>query len=488
MATQDLDQQLIQWDAWIREGQVRRVRGLCRELNHKKIPREKLVDYANIARRVGAPDLIILWLHPIVYSDKSLQQKASFQERAIYGLGLLRVGAFAEAEKILDTVDPSADPQVYFYRASLQINQWNYKKALTPLRKYISHPQVPAYQKLVGRLNLCASLVALRSSDDAELEIATLLKKLIREKHQLLQGHLLEIRSQLRYEQEKYQEAIADLENSNELLAKADDASLIYVEKWKLLSELMQAPHSNETLQKIDSLKRKAKSLKEWELIRDCDLHVASAQQSSDLLLKVYWGSLFPNYKEKVKAMSKAAIGNEDIYSWFPSEAPRSPEHSQAYDLTELAPTKLLKSLFFALTRDFYRPLRNTEILSALYPDEYYNPVSGPAKLQRLVARAHKWLLEQDIPFRIVSYRNSYKLEAANPKVNSAVVVKGTLQTRPKTYLPKELMTQKNFSAHEWAEFAGVSVRTALRQIEHHIKMGQIEAFAFGPRSRYRFT
>jgi hypothetical protein len=80
-------EQLKQWDEWIKEGHSSKVRMLCRQLNQKKIPRELLVDYGNIARRVGAPDLIILWLSSVVRSEKALQVKATEKEKALYALG-----------------------------------------------------------------------------------------------------------------------------------------------------------------------------------------------------------------------------------------------------------------------------------------------------------------------------------------------------------------------------------------------------------------
>src|SRR5262249_15524932 len=162
------------------------------------------------ARRVGAPDLIVLWLRPIVRSEKILAQAATEKEKALYALGLLRLGAFFEASQILSEVDPEKDPQVYFYRASMTINQWNYSKAIPDLKKYLHHTEVPAYSKLVGRLNLCASLVSVLKTDLAEKEIGKLMRKLERSENPLLKGNLLEIRSQLLHEQGKSDQALLD--------------------------------------------------------------------------------------------------------------------------------------------------------------------------------------------------------------------------------------------------------------------------------------
>lgn len=121
-----------------------------------------MVNFAHIARRVGLPHTIIILLNHVIRSEKRSLTPASSEEKAIYGLGLLRLGAFNEAEKILNSVNPDEDPQVYFYKASLYINQWNYSKAIPLLRHYIKNEKVNSYQKLVGRINLCAALVSLK--------------------------------------------------------------------------------------------------------------------------------------------------------------------------------------------------------------------------------------------------------------------------------------------------------------------------------------
>lgn len=475
---QAYQEQLKQWDTWIREGQAAKVGILCRQLNHKKIPRSLLLEYAQIARRVGAPDLIILWLRSIIYSTKSLEQKATLQEKAMYGLGLLRLGAFGEAEKILNSVDPRLDPQVYFYKASLYINQWAYKKAVPLLKKYIKHPDIPLYQKLVGRLNLCASLVSLEKYQLAELEISRLMKYLDRGGHQLLKGNLLEIRAQLYYVKGEISLALQSLEQSQQLLKHANKM-ILFVEKWKILTSLKAKPNDPQLLLGLQQLIEKARQAKEWEIIRDCDLHLAQYQKDGALFLKVYWGSLFKDYKEKVKKLSASKWTESSYYDWGESDS------SRALDLVALAPTKLLRSLFFILTREFYRPLRTTEILGYLYPENHYNASSDPIKLQRLIQRARQWLVKNNIPVCIQSYRNSYKLELTSA---ARIRITAGLSAEAVSYIPKDFKSRKSFSTKDWAQAQKISRRTAQRQIQYHISLGQIQAFSFGPSSRFRFV
>ena len=195
MNTQKYSDLLAQWDTQIREGRVVDLKKAFRKLNFKKIPRQFLVDFAHIARRLGQPDLIITLLNPIVRSEKKLQQPATTNEKAIYGLGLFRLGAFKEAEKILESIDAKLDAQIYFYKASLYMNQWNYAKAVPLLRRYVLDSTITPYQRFVGELNICASLVSLKRNKAAVLAIKKLMKQLEKTDYNLLKGNLFEIKS-----------------------------------------------------------------------------------------------------------------------------------------------------------------------------------------------------------------------------------------------------------------------------------------------------
>ncbi len=472
--------QLEQWDIWIKDGQASKVRSLCRQLNHKKIARELLIEYAQVARRVGASDLIILWLRPIVRSEKILSQAPTESEKALYALGLLRLGAFREARQILSEIDPEKDPQMYFYRASLHINQWSYGKAIPDLKKYIKHPKVSSYSKLVGQLNLSAALVSTFKFEQAEQQISSLLKKLPQEKSSLLKGNLLEIRSQLLYEEGRYAEALDDLEKAAHLLNKADERSLLYVQKWRLIIQLKTHHDKKAVLTELENLKNRATEIGEWESVRDCDLHRALVLKDRDLILKVYWGSRFEAYKKRILNL----FGPLDTGSKFilKSHTDSNNRSAPTLDLVDSAPTPILKKLFFILTREFYQPLRITEILDEIYSNEFYHPLTSPAKLHRLIARGRQWMSKQGFPIDIKSYQNSFKLEFLAP---CNLVLSKDLQSQKEQLLP-QVTAQEFFSAKDWALEKQISERAARNQILKLVKLGQLEIQKRGPKTRYK--
>ena len=470
-------QQLTDWDEWIKQGQAQKVRVLCRKLNHRKIPRLLLVDYAQIARRIGAAELILLWLSPIVRSEKILAKPATDSEKAIYGLALLRLGAFREARQVLAGIDPKKDPQVYFYRASLNINQWNYAKAIPDLKRYVQQKEVPLYSRLVGRLNLCASLVSNKNTAQAEKQIKILMQILEKNKIQLLMGNLLEIRSQLRYEQNDPTSALADLKQAAIILQKADERSRIYIEKWRLINEMKESSDPSKYVSSFAELKIKASLIKDWETCRDCDLQQARLLKNKELMLRVFWGSQFLGYKKRILTLFNDLDPGIN-YIWrnetVAADAP--------FNLVADAPTAILRKFFYILTREMYQPLRVTEIVDQLYPNEYYNPVSSPAKLHRLIARARTWLKEKKIPVGIESFGQSFKLNFLAPL--NLLIVKDLPTARNIEY--PQVTQQEYFNVKDWAHELSISSRTARHQIQLLVEKDLVQSFIRGPKTKYR--
>ncbi len=504
--TQQLQEQLKEWDAHIKTGAGNKIRHLCRKLTGKEIPRHLIIDYCHIARRIGAPELIIRWLRPYVRAEKiQMKDQARDEEKALYALGLFRLGAFREATHLLKECHPQQDPQIHFYRASLAMNQWSYDKAILELRRYLRDSRVPLYSRLVGRLNLCASLVSNGDLKKAEEEIQITFKMIEKKKIPLLKGNLLEIQSQLFYEQEQWEKALIHLEEANSLLQRADERSLLYVEKWKATIHAKINPDSFNSQNPFSEIKEKAIKIQDWETLRACDLILAHTKKDPHLFLKVYWGSRFEDYKKRIKKIFNAdiEIKNQFIYSFTPSSreffSEKKPHHNSIesksqeepvasnrppIDLVELAKGVYLKKLFFILTREFYRPLRVTEIIDFIYTDEFYNPITSLQKFHQLMKRARLWLQEQQLPFAIEAHRNAFKLTALEP---CSLLLKSEFtksHANESFECPLEFRN-KPFSAVEWSNYYKISHRTASRQLQRLVKSLHLQKKGFGRATQY---
>lgn len=475
-------EQLKEWDELIRQGQSVEVLKLCRRLNHKQIPRDLLLDYAQIARRVGAPELILFWYSPIVRSEKEFDQHATAQEKAIYALGLFRLGAFQEAKEILSEIDPAQDPQVNFYFASLYINQWLYAKAIPKLKAYIKDPRVPLYPKMVGRLNLCTCLQSVGKFKAAETEIRRLMKILSRHKLSLLQGNLYEIRAQLHIEMKLWDDARVDLELAAQHLKYADSRSQIYVDKWKNTIALSSSTNKESALLELEAIKARALVAQDWESVRDCDFRRATSTENQILLLHVYWGTLFPGYKDRVLEVLNAGRNQAKEFVWHSD--PSQPDH-QPVDLVQEAPTETIRRLLFCLTRETYRPLRLTELFDQIYESEFFHAKSSPAKLRQLIARTRQWIEEKNYPIEIIAIRNSYQLRFTAPM---SLLLRDSLQASKADLvsIPQPVKEKDQFTAADWASAQNVSSRTARRQILELVRCGKIKSFIRGPKTFYK--
>lgn len=478
---EDFQKKLSKWDQEIRQGQVQEVRDQCLKINSKTIPRELRFEFAQIARRVGEPALIIRWLRPIVRIDKPIQQPATDMEKAIYAAGLVRLGAFREAEEIFKNLSCQENPEIYFLKASLYINQWEYKKASIELKHHINHKLSNSYSKLVSRLNLCSALVLQKKLNEARIQIQALSSDLSKKEEHLLFGNLLEIQSNLKYLSGDMTGALTDLENASKILQKADPRSLLYVKKWQTLISLRKVHDQTKIHLLLDQIKNQAIQIRDWETARDCDLQLAILTQDKEIFLKVYWGSIFFAYKKRALLEFNPKLKLEKHYIWhFHNSDQSSPD----YDLVKAAPTLTLKKLFFVLTREFYRPLRSTEIIDILFPNEYLNIISSPAKLHRLVSRGRQWLKQMKLPVDIEVNDNEIKLIIEKP---CRLHLFETIQNEKVIRIPNGLKKLPYFSVADWVKLEHISSSTALRRIKELIKKKEVRMIHSGKAAKYKF-
>lgn len=297
--------------------------------------------------------------------------------------------------------------------------------------------------------------------------------------HQLLLGNLYEINAQLNFNLENYMQVEFDLEKSSQLLQQADPGHLLMIQKWKILTQLKTTTKNSQLIKDLQTLKSKAVHFKEWELIRDCDLHLATCNKNHDLLLQVYWGTLYKQFKKRIINLGLNEKSIHAFYYW------KFGQSNYNLDLQSLAPTALLKSVFYYLTRDFYRPIRAIELFSLVYQNEYYNPVTSPKKLQTLIKRSRQWLLANKIPLEIKNYRNEYKLVATQPlclKVHSAINPANIQKKHRSLDQFKKIL----FTTKDYAKVFQVSQRTAQREIQNHLQHQRMKSIGFSVAKKYK--
>lgn len=475
-----MQQDLIvkRWDNLIRTGHAAVVKNELRKVNSKKVLRPMLISYCDIARRVGSPELIIRWLRPIVRSPKPLQMKASQQELAIYALGLLRLNAFRESYALLNKIDRNSEGQVDFYLASFFINQWNYQKAIHYLDRYCRNKKIPNYPKLVGRLNRFACLVSLELFDRAESEFNRLNSILQRKKLTLLLGNLLEIRSQMLVLSGRHEEADELLSQSKMNLKNADYRSVLYVGKWQLILKLFKSKQFDfsKLQQEYLQMRELAQKAKDWETFRELDFYWFKIFDKNGLK-KLYWGSRFQSYKQKVEKESKENLKSKTFWIWTSSNENMSP-----IDPVKLAKQKLIKKLLFLLSQELYSPIPSTELIDMLYTDEYFHPIASHVKFSRLLSRTRRWLRQNCPELKIENFGDSFLLQKSE---NVAVTIHEKIPSTVDFDSLSSFDENHRFTCKAYAKLIKKSERTARRKLLEMARLKLIKTVKRGPRTYY---
>lgn len=473
---------LLKWDELIKNSKAEEVRNQCQYLNIKKIPSDLRLEFAQIARRVGLPHLIIRWLHPIVRHEAyNSHLTPTTKEISLYALGLIRVGAFHEAKGLLEKCNPKDDPQVNFYFASLYMNQWNYKKAIPYLKKYLKS-NITEYQVAVAKVNLCASLVSIGNFVQSEKEIAKTLKLVKLKNYPLLMGNILEIQAQHYFEKREIENSHKALVEASQYLKDSNSQYNIYLEKWKASLQFLLNPNLKSNIEDFESVKSKALALKEWEIVRSCDLIKAHITSNEELLKYIYWGTLFKKYKENILKLSKTSFGSQNEYILRSEIYNMDPP----INLLKMCQYKKIRKVLFILTQDFYRPIRTTEIFSFLFPNEYYNPLTSNNRVYQLIQRARAWLLKFSLPLQINVYHHSYKLEITKPC--SILLSKYFDDSKFKINemnLDMPILKNEHFTSKEFADYFKITQRSAQRKIKELLFSKRIKKVNFGKISKY---
>ncbi len=215
--------------------------------------------------------------------------------------------------------------------------------------------------------------------------------------------------------------------------------------------------------------------------MRDIDFNIALARKSETDFLRVYWGSGFVAYKKNIWKAFQDRVGRTIIlpnqFIWTTDLGGKDP--GPTINLVNQAPTKLLKTLFIALTKDLYRSIRLVELSDELFPEEYFNPESTPARIARLISTARKWLLQQNYPLTIKTKNNSFRLQFHQP---CSLILQKRYQTEKDSLLnllPKELIQAKVFTLSEFVNHSDLSRRTARLRLSQLSKQKLIRKLPF---------
>ncbi len=502
-------------DRLIREGRGREVQRRLGEILERKLERDQRLPLANLARRSGVPMTALKILRPIIRDSREGLNPASADEWAAYGACLVAIGALHEGESIFAKVASETNPEVLLHGAFARFGTWDYQRAIPLLRKYIRSKKISNYQRLVGRVNLCASLVFVRDFKNGDQQIELCLGKAKRQNLKLIQANLLELKAQSLIFRERLHEAEAVLLEAQEILQGTNSIYEVFIEKWRFYIALFSGSSSEESFaKKLDEIKRKASVFKNWETLRELDLYWAVHQNDKELVLRVWRSSNSDAYRQKIKQLwvSRHREWPEDEVSFVARSIDNTIDNAadesldsggkpptQTYLWSKVSTSELksgshLHRLLVFLCADTYRPLRLGELFNRLFPGEYFDAVSSPQRIYKLVQRLRRALRESLLDLHVHVQDQEFSV-TGDSEVIMAFSRQCVLSVENRRW--SELFARFKFQPFMVSEVKvffssahggmSLSERTVSRLLNIACQAGVIARVGFGRGVRYRF-
>lgn len=500
MKLQDaMARQIQEMDAAIKQGNIKNVKLQLKLINLKKTPRQHWVALANLARRCQMPNLILKWFNPIVRPLKPNSVTPTPAELALYGNALTRIGSFIESKEVLGSVDPNKDEQVYFYRALLAIQQWQYDEAVPNLENYVKQPKLTPYQRLVGSLNLAASYTALGDYQASSNHLQEIL--ILSEENRLIKSNALEIQAQNFFYQDNLQQAKRSLLDSLALTSDGSQFYSVFKKKWLFIIELFEDQSHKISQSKVNEFKNFSRKEQDWESLRDIDFFLAMKTRDEFRFLNVYYGTSLPGYKELLRRRYQYDFKIPDDFGIVWSEYfdqtikgwPRFDLSSCSYGDKQLQiSTPKLRELFRFLISDIYRPFSFGEVLNHIYPDEYYNVVSSPAKLNRLIQRMRQEITQMGVPINLEVSENKLRFAPISPVLFVSCEKREVRPLEDSLFEEYKILFEKfgekTFSAKDAGTVLKTSLRTVRRTLNGLTKVNKIKMHKFGIKTTYQIN
>jgi hypothetical protein len=493
-------EKLAELDALIKQGRLDAVQKILEDLPERGLERALLAPLAALARRVGFHRQSIRLLNPIVRPKKGLLKKASPLETLEYAAALVRYRAVHEAAMLLESLDAAENPDVLLHKASLFIYEWNYAGAVPLLEEYVRHPKTGEYQARVGRLNLAESYFFLfRDEDAVKLVNEALESSKNDETHRLLAAKAMEIKVKILMRQKQWGEARAALAEAAGTYGGHHYRYKLYVRMTDAVMALLESPRA-EKAAVLAEIRAEAEKLALWEMVRDCDFFRAMAMRDPAVMVKLYFATPFPGYRERMLRLYGEPLKIPHSFDWKLAEGEGSAGEKNGgahgwLDVVSgvtdtgasLRRNGLLHRLLQILASDFYRPARPEFLFATLYPGEFFDPVHFQEKIHNLLKRLRLFFKEAGVPLQITEEHGEYRIVAEKPYV-LRLGAGAAAPTRVEEFVKfaRREFRGAAFTRDEIARLAELSETACQRLLNKAIDKNAVIRIGKGPATKYR--
>jgi hypothetical protein len=292
--------------------------------------------------------------------------------------------------------------------------------------------------------------------------------------------------------------AVEDFLRQAETLSSADD---LLIEKWRAVAAFRRDPDVPEAAERLFALRRRAEAARDWETVRDCDFYRASLWRESDLMAHVYFGTAHRPFRRRVLRASGEWFTIPSRYVWRSAATAGGDGEARVFDLVTgrfqegpvgLRPGLKLMRLFRFLASDFYRSFQLGSAFAHLYPGEYFDVDSSPARVRRTVDRLRGWLAETGLNINIICDEGRFRLSHSGPcalRVPPEIALAGDrLLLGDQLSRLKEAWPYRAFSSGQAAECLGTSADHVRELLKSALAQKKVHAEGRGRARRYFFS
>ncbi len=468
-------------DQDLRGGRGHLVEDRISKLVFSQLPREVYLPVAAICRRAGLFSQGLRLLTPLIHPDgKNWKGEGGIAERSEYAALLTKYGSVGEGLKILNQLDSSQLPEISLYRAFCYIAQWDYRSSIKELKNYLSM-EIPDYQAMIARVNLASSLIAAEELPEALDLLNSNINICLAKSYTRLMANNFEMRAQVFLKTGHLAECRADISKSSEILGREQSLDQLFVQKWSAVLEAFESRQ----IQPLKDFRIVAGERKHWETVRDLDGILLRFEFDDTQFQHLVFGTPFASFKERVYR----ELGQAEPAGLFVKGSSlglqiilESGKLNNDSSLIIKGQNLKVLSLFL---KDFYRPVRISEIFSSLFPDAYFDIFTSPNRVQKVIQRFRKYIQSVNLPIEIHQIDGFYRLKLIG-EIGFQVRINRSAQIDPIENQLRNQFSDNGFSGIEAQHKLGISRQNFQRWYAKAHEQGKILKLFGGAATYYK--
>jgi tetratricopeptide (TPR) repeat protein len=482
MVDMSLSELINKCDAEIRAGRPGAAANLIRALTLSNIPREYRLPLATLCRRAGLTTFGLKLLTPVIRPDGgSWKEKPADAEISEYAVLLARHGSIGEALDLLSKIDTNASPETHLSRGFCHCLRWEYAEALPHFEAYLrSNPS--AYQVLIARVNMASALVSLGRFEEALAAVNGNIEQAREGNSARLLANSLELRAQIQFNLSRMAECKRDLHEAGQVLA-GETSDQLMLRKWK---SVLAATETGDT-KPLWEFRNEAQTRGHWESVREADFFLLKFAFNQEQFEHLVFGTPYQSYRDRVLKEFGRQPSSSYVLGGREAAFVMDLVSGSVSGTIGLSPGKKNHQLIDVLTRDFYRPTRLSSVFSELYPNEYFDIFSSPARVRMAVNRLRQWIGSSGLPLEL-RFDAGYILRPLPGMGLRIPFTRGTVDQQNVQWqrLSSAMPGSHEVSVSQIQGLLDVSASSALRLATWAVQAGHLERVGQGRSTRYR--